>query len=53
MIDNINIEVGDKIEYENMNTGEIEIDLEISGNVSYDVDDHGDGKIVIQYWEDK
>jgi hypothetical protein len=31
--------------------GEAVVDLNISDDVAYDVDDLGDGRIAIQYWE--
>lgn len=32
--------------------GEVTIDLQLPADVSYDVDDRGDGRLVIQYWHD-
>lgn len=33
-----------------LTTGEVTIDLDLADGVDYDVDDHGDGTLVIQYW---
>lgn len=33
--------------------GEVTVDLQLPPDLAYDVDDLGDGRLVIQYWHDE
>lgn len=40
------LETGNRIE------GDVTIDLQLPPDLAYDVDDLGDGRLVVQYWHD-
>lgn len=53
MFRGVGAEEGDEWPEGSIETGEVLVRLDFDAGVEYDIDDHGDGELVIQYWRER